>query len=263
MRLGANALAKFPHIPVTVFQQPPTGQSQPDAELNETTGQPQPVFDVTDSPVKATHDEGEPELLSEDDSNTELELVRENEYVAFNFLPLSAESRLQLCALLGLYFIGYVYLTTSSPAPRRASITTPPVTALVQGDGNCFFQSVSVILTGSEDQHVSLRRIVCDYIALYNEQLLVDPNYLALCNMRYNGIWATETEIPALASLLRCDIFVYSSVGSRHASARWLRYEPNLNLPAISPNRQAGAIYINHANQNHYEPVLDLHTFGC
>jgi hypothetical protein len=70
--------------------------------------------------------------------------------------------------------------------------------------------------------------------------------------MREDTTWATDIEIFALARLFGCDIYVYSSVGG--IQSNWLRY------PAIFPSSQFScyALYINHANGNHYEPVLDL-----
>jgi hypothetical protein len=77
--------------------------------------------------------------------------------------------------------------------------------------------------------------------------------------MRKDGVWATDIEILALASLLRCDVYVYSSAGARDASvARWLRYEPKEHLPSSMPFRSTASVYINHANRNHYEPAVYL-----
>ncbi len=111
-----------------------------------------------------------------------------------------------------------------------------------------------MLLTGSEAQHGVLRHMICDYIAEHHSQLYARQDYLSTSNMRDDGVWATDTEILALASLLRCDVYVYSSAGSQDG----LRYEPTLHLPSPMTLRATSAMYINRANENHYEPVVFL-----
>jgi hypothetical protein len=53
------------------------------------------------------------------------------------------------------------------------------------------------------------------YIDRNFSELHFDAGYLTRSEMRYDKTWATENEIIALASLLRCNILVYSSSGTR------------------------------------------------
>jgi hypothetical protein len=102
-----------------------------------------------------------------------------------------------------------------------------------------------------------LRALVCDYIELFNSNLCVDSNYVERSGMRINASWGTENEIVAFASMLRCHVYVYSSVGAVDGQPHWLRYSPNTSLPCFAL-RGINSIYINHVNENHYEPVTCL-----
>jgi hypothetical protein len=84
-------------------------------------------------------------------------------------------------------------------------------------------------------------------------RLGVGPNYVSESRMRVDGVWSGDVEILAACGLIGCDIYVYSSVND--ASPRWLRFHP---MSTSSDFPSAYALYINHRDENHYEPVLDL-----
>ena len=112
------------------------------------------------------------------------------------------------------------------------------------------------MLTGTEDYHYNLRILLCNYIE--STQTLADATYIARNNMRFPGIWATDIEILALSSFLHCNIYVYSSVGSVNSLPSWLKFSPLPGSPSPFSQYPLYSLYINHANQNHYEPVLDI-----
>jgi hypothetical protein len=136
-----KTLANFPEIPLTLF----------DVILPE-------------SSADCTHVECMPEVTREDGDNT------------FHFEPLTPEIQVIICHLLGLQLVCFLY--REAPAPRRARIRATPITLPVSGDGNCFFRAVSVLLTGSEAQHVTLRQVICDYIARNHTDLYAHADYL-------------------------------------------------------------------------------------
>ena len=72
--------------------------------------------------------------------------------------------------------------------------------------------------------------------------------------MRRNGVSSSDVNIFAAAGLIGCEIYVYSSVND--VSKRWLRFHPMNTSSWDTPS--AYALYINHKDENHYEPVLDL-----
>jgi hypothetical protein len=128
----------------------------------------------------------------------------------------------------------------------------------VDGDGNCLFRSVSYLLTGSAEQHLYLRHLVCNYIEQYATLFNVPHDYIATSRMRTIGVWSSEVELLALASMLHADIYTYSTVWEdrRHVQ-RWVHFAPNEAL--YSPLSQLRyTLFLNHANNNHYEPVVRL-----
>ena len=71
------------------------------------------------------------------------------------FNPLGEETQRRLCRQLGLRFIKSNACTGGgTDVPRRA----PRSMHRIQGDGNCLFRAFSYAITGSERQHLFLRR---------------------------------------------------------------------------------------------------------
>ena len=68
------------------------------------------------------------------------------------YLPIGSEWQQQKCWLLGLSFICSNYIK-SKDSVRIGISQAPLATVRIIGDGNCFFQSLSQVLTGSQDYH--------------------------------------------------------------------------------------------------------------
>lgn len=72
--------------------------------------------------------------------------------------------------------------------------------------------------------------------------------YLA-SGMRNNGVWATEIEILATASLLNTDIVVFARCGEK---MDWLRYPSSLSLDVLTEE----VIFLSNETKNHFNVVL-------
>ena len=79
------------------------------------------------------------------------------------------------------------------------------------GDGNCFYRAISYAITGSEDCHMKLckKLAVSTDIAGKLTHWTSNPKYVTESRVGYSGVWATTTEILAMASLLQTDIVTY------------------------------------------------------
>ena len=75
----------------------------------------------------------------------------------FKYNPVDVEWQFRVCRLLGLGFCGPNRITPGSP---NIPLANPVGFKNIRGDGNCMFQSLSFIITGSEDQHMHVRRAV-------------------------------------------------------------------------------------------------------
>ena len=167
------------------------------------------------------------------------------------FKPLVWTVRKRLAAKSGLNSKKTItFYNTYKPLgkPNRTYITT--------GDGNCFFRCISYILTGSEDEHILLRKEVTDHMLKIEKELVEFTGYnlsdhLNKSGMTKNGTWATEAEIVATANLLGYDIYTYSKFGHY---MEWMNHPASFSLQNITEY----ALYINHVNGIHYDVVISV-----
>ena len=124
----------------------------------------------------------------------------------------------------------------------------------VDGDGHCFFRSISYLLLGSEAKHDVVRNAECNYIIQpenwYKLKSYIDGDitngeeYVRKSEMHVWGKWATHVELFALAQLTGKDVCVYTL-------DHWMRYPAS----GTSKRPTKNAFYL--ANHNvHFDPVL-------
>ena len=97
----------------------------------------------------------------------------------------------------------------------------------VDGDGNCFFRSISYLLLGSEAKHDVVRNAVCNYIiqpenwcklkAYIDGDITSGEEYVRKSEMHVWGKWTTYVQIFALAQLTSKDVCMYTQ-------DHWMRY---------------------------------------
>ena len=127
----------------------------------------------------------------------------------------------------------------------------------VDGDGNCFFRSISYLLLGSEAKHDVVRNAVCNYIIQpenwYKLKTCIDGDitsgeeYVRKSEMHVLGKWATHVELFALAQLTSKDVCVYTL-------DCWMRYPAS----GTSKRPTKNAFLTNHHNV-HFDPVLGVY----
>ena len=109
---------------------------------------------------------------------------------------------------------------------RRINTTTP--------DGNCLFRSLSKGLLGTEKYHYRIRTTLFGFI--YGNAKIFLPHIEQKYNcsveirkyclsMDISGIWGTEIELLAAATLLQAPMYTYTQMGSTK-SYRWTRFHP-------------------------------------
>lgn len=169
-------------------------------------------------------------------------------------IPPSSELRVELSAsIFGINATNTIKLAPLSPIkPGQAPIRT----LKVKGDGNCFFRSVSVLMTGSQDHYIRFRDRITEHMATsFGDQLrgyAGQNDYLDNSNMKNDTEWATEAEILATSHLLGIDIALWTLNGMTMDHARH---------PAAGPGRMDilsdYCLVITHPNRDHYDPVLE------
>ena len=165
------------------------------------------------------------------------------------------------CSKLGLTFQSSIRQPSNIGQP--ISDYEPWQTEDIDGDGNCLFRCLSKILTGSQESHIQVRRIVASFIASegttrlgwYFRQKGVTPcNYFLDENFVYlPGTWGGDVEIMAASAILNADIYVanndYRKPGSFIREVRWSLLRASLNPTAT--------LYITNYG-DHYEPVISM-----
>ena len=105
----------------------------------------------------------------------------------------------------------------------------PSSTARIVADGNCFFRSLSFVLTGSQDYHQEVRLLVTTYMIDNTENpqlsalLKMVKEWKTTLNSQRCSYWVhgQQTEIIASALLLQTTIYVYGPCGK---SNKWQKH---------------------------------------
>ena len=127
------------------------------------------------------------------------------------------------------------------------------------GDGNCLFRSLSYIIIGSEDQHLSLHIAIVQHMLSIPHMLLGhgsdgQPNcinlmshprhydsvehYIQNTRMDQNGEWGTNVEMACLAHLIS---YCYDTSERHHI---WAAYFPSDVDRSIPRNVRQRSLYI-------------------
>ena len=143
----------------------------------------------------------------------------------FAYNPVGIDWQRETCQKLGLRFYAH-----NGVRHRGADVQLrcPNIQACIsiRGDGNCFFRSISYVITGNQQQYRDIRSIMVEYVRA-NSHLFVyclertqydvhAPDTLATINsyiersrMARDRSWASAFEVYALAHLLKTSIFSF------------------------------------------------------
>ena len=200
----------------------------------------------------------------------------------FKYNPVDVEWQLRVCRHLGLGFCGPNRITPGSP---NAPLANPVGFKNIRGDGNCMFRSLSFIITGSEDQHMHVRRAIIRHMrdignVLWESQISPllnnlrsigvvsvgnnqSPNadhmaginqYIAATRMDHDKTWGSEVEIMVLAHLLDTAVYSYDTARG------WNRYTPANVYGQFDVSTRVNsqmAMYVRY-NINHYDVVTSV-----
>ena len=97
----------------------------------------------------------------------------------------------------------------------------------VLGDGNCLFRALSAQLTGTEENHIALCKIIVEFEAknpsIFGKKVqAAKRDFTAhLESMQKIFVWGTDIEIEAAASLFQTEIYEATD-----CPVRWLKFSP-------------------------------------
>ena len=145
----------------------------------------------------------------------------------------------------------------------------------VLGDGNCLFRALSLQLTGVQDHHMALRRIIaqCESKITVFQGIHATINQTSFAdhikNIGKTCTWGTNLEIIVTATLFGIDVYVASD-SYRPGKPTWLKYSPNAlattelkkssvsDLPSTFPilaQKQSQWLELTHVSRCHFDAV--------
>ena len=139
---------------------------------------------------------------------------------------------------------------------------------IIKADGNCMFRSLSFYFFGSENKHSTLRSLLVKFIetnSTYFTALVFTGSFSQhVASMKCPGIWGTQVELQAAASLAQTPIYVLTKQGTEGADYKWIMYQPqsiaNLKFPdelSFLFKNTLNHLEICHTNGNHYDCVIN------
>ena len=139
-------------------------------------------------------------------------------------------------------------------------------------DGNCLFRSLSLQLTGTQDHHIKLRKVIAKFeqtegvFEKLHKTINRTPFLSHLQKIKKTCVWGTNVEVMATASLFQIDVYV----ATESHNPTWLRYTPRTAatsaqttsklLSDISPHLQPQKewIEIAHVCGSHFDSIKPL-----
>ena len=127
--------------------------------------------------------------------------------------------------------MGLNYITSNGITPGGHEVGLEPPTTFTHmvGDGNCLFRALAHIITGSEEQHMDVRRGIVSHMRTIGNLLVgghvregdIDT-YIDSSRIEHDREWGTDVEILTLAHMLKTPVYTY------HEDTKSCnRYSPN------------------------------------
>ena len=142
----------------------------------------------------------------------------------------------------------------------------------VLGDGNCLFRALSIQLTGTQDHHLELRKLIALFekgnenvfknlhVSINRSVLFLDH----LQNIKKSCTWGTTVEILAFSSLFQVDVYIASDT-YYPGKTTWLKYSPRITPTSFSVELESSTFYSNlnmpewieilHVSQTHFDAI--------
>ncbi|XP_071943845.1 uncharacterized protein [Antedon mediterranea] len=168
---------------------------------------------------KTHNKEGHVSSSNEWQSDSDIEIVNvqygERPDKNFKFIPITEAQKKNMCKEVGIHC---EHTDMNCGINRASQIGHPLQITNITGDGNCFYRAISYIISGTEDNHLLLRRAITNHL-LETDDLFINTfsheyrsvkEYVFKKRVMDNGTWASNTEISAMANFLNTDIYSFN-----------------------------------------------------
>ena len=181
--------------------------------------------------------------------NISIPSVDSNDDIHSQFWPLTDSERRTLCNELHLSWLGPVRHIRIG----ERLLGPPSRRKVIGGDGNCLFRALCYAITGSEQDHLTIRFLICQHIRLNKTYTGMNGlKYLEKSRMEKPMVNGTDMELMAAANMLATDIYVFHRWGSQ--GLKWLLYS---NADRFGPG-----IYLDNRMGNGRDGHFD-YVLGC
>ena len=178
----------------------------------------------------------------------------------YRYNPVSVDWQRWASQQLELHFVCDNRTTPGGPDVR---LNHPASMRRVSGDGNCLFCALCYIITGSDGQHLLLRRRIIEHMRsnelcmrllanhIEHEFVTIDE-YIEGSRMDRDGSWGTTAEVITLAHMLGVNIVSYNS-----DQLQYQVYSPGIiDFDAYEEDNSRPSMYIMFVNGNHFNVMM-------
>ena len=143
------------------------------------------------------------------------------------------------------------------------------------GDGNCLFRALSLQLTGTQDHHLEIRKVIAEFektneiFEQLHKTINQTPFSSHLQNIKKTCVWGTTVEILATSSMFHVDVYV--ATDSYHPGRpTWLKYTPRATPVLLDTALKSkfdahlnsgfhrGWVEIAHLSKSHFDAIKPL-----
>ena len=181
----------------------------------------------------------------------------------YRFNPVSQEWQQMICARLQLKFICQNSYDAGGPNVHLTHPNTTQITHIVV-DGNCLFRAFAYILTGTQRQHKSIRRLIIHHLPNIAQELIrigiienhTLNDYLSVSRMHKQGTWGSTVEIVAFANLIQANSYSYNTEENYYHM-----FSPRVAEPLrFSEDYTQSSLYLLYTGNNHFNVVCKQNT---
>ena len=177
----------------------------------------------------------------------------------FQYNPVDREWQQETCEAMGLN-----YITSNGITPGGCEVGLEPPTTFTRivGDGNCLFRALAHSITGSEEQHMDVRRGIVSHMRTIGNLLVgghvregdIDT-YIDSSRIEHDREWGMDVEILTLAHMLKTPVYTY-----HEDTKSWNRYSPNAVERSLDEsNISERGMYIRLA-RSHFDVVSSVNN---
>lgn len=281
----ADVATSSPHVPVTKAQGHAISTAEvaasPSADTKSVVADSQHT--TTLAPKQSPNVPTAVNAQAQEDS--ELQIVRvDDNNDRFRYYPGDVEWQQRKCRELGLEYRGP---NGVDPGSIDTLLTNPTGFKSIRGDGNCMFRAISLIITGSEDQHMQVRQAIVRHMRAIRSSTweshvstLLDSlhrvgevtrdmdqstraesesskidQYIADTKMDCDTTWGSEVELMVLSNLLNTAVYTYSPTYKI-----WCKFIPSNVHGEFDVSTHVDStmsVYMRHS-VNHYDVVSSV-----